>query len=389
MRLQRLTSLEQDKIKNEIKELQGLIKELQSILDSQEKIFDIIKKELLEIRNKFGDDRRTEILDIEEEILVEDLIQKEDVVITATYSGYIKQTSLALYRSQARGGIGAKGVNVSDDDLIEHMFITNNHSTLLFFTNKGKVHWLKAYQIPPGSRIAKGKAIVNLINLEKDEKLNAILPLANFNSQNYLMFVTKKGLLKKTSLEEYSRPRHGGIRAINIRDNDELVSVRLTPGNLEFILASKNGQAVKFNENDVRQMGRNAIGVRGIKLRGDDEVVGLEVALKNATLLTVTENGFGKRTDMDDYRLIRRGGSGVINIKINERNGKVVGIKTVRDDDEVMMISKSGIVIRMPMVNVSSIGRNTQGVTLMKLREGDKVTTVARTVKNENSVATK
>lgn len=383
MRLQRLTSLEQDKIKNETKELKKLIVQLEALLGSDENILKVIKKELTEIRDKYGDDRRTEILDIEEEVEIEDLIQENDIVVTTTYSGYIKQTPLALYRSQGRGGFGVKGAKVGEEDLIEHLFITSNHNFLLFFTSKGKVHWMKAYKTPSGGRTARGKAIVNLLNLAKDEKLNTILPISEFVDNSYLLFATKDGLLKKTSLKEYSKPRQGGIRAISLRPGDEVVQVRLTTGNSKMILATKNGQAVKFNEQDVRAMGRTATGVRGVKLR-KDEVIGMEPVLDNSKLLTITENGFGKRTDFEDYRLIKRGGSGVKNIKVNTRNGSVVGVKTVNNNDEVMLISKNGIVIRIPVKNISIIGRNTQGVTMMKLRAGDKVITIAKVIQNHD-----
>ncbi|MDD5178437.1 MAG: DNA gyrase subunit A [Candidatus Nanoarchaeia archaeon] len=383
MKLQRLTSLEQDKIKDEEKELNKFVKELKEILGSKQRVLEIIKDELKDLIEKYGDDRRTEILtDMEEDIETEDLIERSDVVVTATYTGYIKQVPLEEYKKQKRGGKGVTATTTKEEDVVEHLFVTSNHNYLLFFTNKGKVYWLKAYQLPEGSRYAKGKAIVNLLNLEEGERLSAILPISEFTDTNYLLFATKKGLLKKTSLKEYSNPRKGGIRAISLRDDDEVVKVRLTPGNLHFIIATKKGCAVKFDEKDVRDMGRGATGVRGIRLGKDDAVVGIEVALESGALLTVTENGFGKRTLISEYRLIKRGGKGVINIQTTPRNGNVVGIKTVRDGDEIILISKNGIIIRIEVTGVSLVGRNTQGVRLMRLNENDKVTTIARVIQN-------
>ncbi len=382
MKLQRLTGLEQDKLNKEHKELLELIKELKEILASEERVLGIIKEELLELKKNYGDERRTELLDVEEEIETEDLIEEQDVVITVTHKGYIKQMPLELYKQQKRGGKGIKGAKVKEEDLIEHLFITNNHNYLLIFTNKGKVYWLKAYRIPEAGRYSKGKAIVNLLRIGTDEEVSAILPISKFDDQHYLLFATKNGLLKKTKLDSYSKPRKGGIIGIGLRDNDELVQVKLTPGNLDMILGTSNGLAIRFNEQDVREMGRTATGVRGILLKKGDSVVGMEVAFNGASLLSITENGFGKRTLMEEYRTIRRGGKGVINIQTTERNGKVVGIKTVKDDDEVMVISKKGLIIRVSAKEISQIGRNTQGVRLMRLNEGDRVTVLARVVSN-------
>ncbi len=386
MRLQKLTSLETEKIQNEYDGLLVLIKELKEILADEKKVYDIIKKETNEIIETYGDSRRTEILEgIEEEIDVEDLIKEEDVVVTVTHSGYIKQLPLETYKQQARGGVGIKGTETKDDDFVSDIFITHNRNYLLFFSNLGKVYWLKTYQIPTGSRYSKGKAIVNLLRLSEGERITAVLPVKQFSDNQYLFFATKQGKIKKTSLMYFSKPRKGGINAIGLADKDELVQVRLTPGTLNLVLASKKGQAVKFNEADVRVMGRSASGVRGIRLSDKDSVVGLEVALESGALLTVTEKGFGKRTSVSEYRLIKRGGKGVRNIKVSEKNGNVVGIKTVKEDDEIMIITKNGTVIRTPVKNISVIGRNTQGVRVMRLREGDKVVSIARVVfKNGN-----
>ncbi len=382
MRLQRLTSLETRKIQEEYENLLRLIDELKSILADISKIFGIIKKELSDIKNEYGDERRTVILDRGEEIVAnEDLINEEDIVITITASGYAKQTPLEIYRSQGRGGTGIKATVTKEEDVVQELFITSNLSWLLFFTNKGRVHWLKAYEIPEASRYAKGGALVNLLHLGEKEKISAVLPIKEFDDKHSLIFVTKKGILKKSLLSDYSNPRKGGINAINLIENDEVVQVRLTPGYLNFIIGTKNGQAVKFSEEDVRVMGRNARGVRGIKLR-DDEVIGMEVAIEDGDLLTVTENGFGKRTAMSEYRLIRRGGRGVRNISITEKNGKVVGIKTVKDYDEIMCITDKGQIIRMEVNTISKVGRNTHGVRIIRLKEGDKVSTVSRVMKN-------
>ncbi len=299
MRLQRLTSLEREKLKDEQLSLEKLIIELKEILASELRIFGIIKQELIELKNKYNDKRRTEIIEGEEDIETEDLIKKEDVVVTITHQGYIKQQQLEQYRQQKRGGHGIIATETKDDDFAEHIFVTSNHNYLLFFTNKGKIYWLKAYKLPAASRYSKGKAIVNLLNLEKDEKISTTLPVSNFDEKHFLIMATKKGIIKKTSLVEYSNPRKTGIAAINLQDGDELIKVRLTPGTLKMLLGTRKGMAVKFDEKDVRAMGRKATGVRGIRLDKGDEVIGLEVARGDATLLTITENGYGKRSKME------------------------------------------------------------------------------------------
>ena len=380
MKLQKITSLETEKIMEEYKELLKLIAELKSILASEQRILDIIKQEVNELKDKFGDERRTNIIDDEEEIDIEDLIPEEDVVVTITNSGYVKRMSIEEYKTQGRGGVGVKGTAMKEEDVVNDLFITNTHNYLLCFSSSGQVYWLKVYQIPEGSRIAKGKAIINLLNLKANDKISAIIPIKKFDDDHFLIMATKKGLIKKTKLSAYSRPRKGGIVGINLREGDDLVNVKLTPGYLKFLLGSKKGYAVRFDEKDVRDVGRNSMGVRGIKLTKGDEVIGMEVAIDRGDILTITENGYGKRTPILDYRLISRGGKGVINIKTSERNGNVVGIKTVKDTDEVMIMSRNGIVIRMPVSSISRIGRNTQGVRVMKLREGDKVTSIARVV---------
>ena len=381
MKLSRLAALEQQKILDEHNELLNFIQEMKDILSSEERIKSIIKDELIGIKNEFGDDRRTEVIENNEEIENEDLIEKEQVVVTATHSGYIKKQPLDVYKSQNRGGKGIIGTETKDDtDFVEHLFIASSHSYILLFTDKGMVHWLKAYQVPESGRYAKGTAIVNLVKLDKDEKIAAMVSVDNFDN-GFLLMATKKGIIKKTKLSEYSNPRQGGIIAINLRDDDKLIGVDITDGNKQIVLATKDGRAVRFKESDVRDVGRNSIGVRGINVKVSD-VIGMQIV--NAPyLLTITENGFGKRTPVEDYRLISRGGSGVTNIKITEKNGKVVTINVVNDNDELMLISKNGVIIRTPVNGISVIGRNTQGVRIMKLETEDKLATVARIINEE------
>jgi len=378
MKLQKLTSLETEKIQEEYKELLKTIDNLHSILASDEKVLNIIQKEVEELRDNYLDERRTTISDEEEDVDIEDLIPEEDVVVTMTNSGYVKRLPIEEYRTQHRGGVGVKGAEKKEEDIVESLFITSTHNYLLCFSTKGRIYWLKVYQIPEASKYSKGKAIVNLLNLKGDEKITVVIPIKQFDDRHFLMMATKKGVVKKTPLNAYSHPRKGGIIGIQLRENDELVTVRLTPGTLKFILGTKKGHAIRFEETDVRSMGRSATGVRGIRLMKGDEVVGMEVALEHGSLLTITENGYGKRSPIKEYRLIGRGGKGVINIKTTERNGNVVGIKTVKDDDEVMILSKNGIVIRIPVKDISDIGRNTQGVRIMRLKEDDKVSTIDR-----------
>ena len=379
MRLQRLTSLEQDKVKEEHKKLSKIIIELKSVLQSPQKILDIIKEELLELKKDYGDDRRSEIT--EEELVefdMEDIIEKGECVITITQSGYIKRQPLDVYKQQRRGGKGLIATTTKEEDLVRDIFIANTHSYMLFFTNKGKIHWLKSYFIPEASRQAKGKAIVNLLNLQQDEQVTAYMPIKKFEEGNFLIMGTKNGIVKKASLSLYSKPRKGGIIAISLDGQDELIGVKLTNGDREIILATKKGNAVRFNEKNVRPTGRSSQGVRGIKLLSDDNVIGMVIASENRTLLTVTENGYGKRTKIEDYRLINRGGSGVRNIICSERNGDVVSINSVKEEDEIMLITKKGITIRTLVSQISVIGRNTQGVRLMNTSKGDKLVSVAK-----------
>ncbi len=381
MKLQKLTSLETEKINQEYNELMQLILELKDLLSDIFKIYAVIKKELLELKGKYGDARRTKIIDNDDSLDIEDedLIAKEDVVITITSSGYVKRLSLDTYKQQARGGKGVIGTGMKEEDYVEKLMVCQSHDYLLFFTNLGRVHWMKAYGVPEGSRYSKGGNIVNLLMLSHDERISAIIPLKGFSNGSLLM-ITKKGLLKKTKLEEYSRPRKGGIVALKLKEGDRLMDVKVVSGNDEMIIGTKKGIAVRFNEGQIRDMGRNASGVRGVRLVSD-EVVGMEYSL--GTLLTVTENGYGKRSLVEDYRLVNRGAKGVINIQCSERNGKVIGIKQVMDEDEVLFITKQGMITRVGVKDISVIGRNAQGVRLMRLHEGDKIIGVAKIQKEE------
>jgi len=377
MKLQRLTSLENEKLRKEKEDLLKLIKELREILSSEERIYNIIKSELLELK-KYSTPRKTEIINVEE-TLEEELIPEEEVIVMLTHGGYIKRVPVDIYKQQKRGGKGVIGTETKEEDFVENVFSTSTHNNLLFFTDKGRVFCLKAYELPVGTRYNKGKAIINILQL-KDEKVSASIPIKGF-SEGYLLMVTKNGTLKKTKLDEFVNIRKTGIIAINLKEKDELVDVRISSGEDEIIIATKDGSAARFSEKNVQAIGRNASGVRGIKLDINDEVIGFEVG-KAKYLLSVTENGYGKRTELEEYRLINRGGKGVINIITSERNGKVVDIKNVCNEDEVILVSKKGITIRMNVKDISVIGRNTQGVRLMKLDEGDKVISLAKIVED-------
>ena len=379
MRLQKLTSLETSKINQEYSELVKLIAKLKAILDDEKEIYKIIKNELNEIVSKYSDERRTRFDESFEELEVEDLIKKEDVVVTISNDGYVKRLPLDTYKEQKRGGRGVKGADLKENDFIKYLFVANTHSYLLCFSNKGKVYWLKTYAVPSAGRYSRGTNFINLLRLDSGEKISSVISVKNFG-EGYLLMATAKGLLKKTKLVEYSRPRQGGIIAVKLKAGDELVNVRLTSGEDELILATANGYAVRFNERLVRSVGRNASGVKGVRLL-KDKVVGMEFA--KGSLLTITENGFGKRSKVEAYRLVNRGAKGVINIKTSSRNGRVVGIRSVLDDDQVIFISKKGIVIRVNVGNISLIGRNTQGVKLMKLGVGDKVVSIAKVENGE------
>jgi len=385
MRLQRLTALERDKILDERKELIATVKRLNEVLDKENLILGIVTDELKEIKDRYGDVRKTEILDSSEEISIEDLIADEDMVVTITHDGYIKTTPLSIYRSQRRGGKGRTGMTTKDMDFVEDLFIASQHNYVLFFSNHGKCYWLKVHEIPEAGPTARGKALINLLNLAEGEKVAAVLPVIEFKDDQYIIMATKNGVVKKTKLMAYSKPRVGGIIALNIRDDDELIEAKLTSGNDEILISSHFGQAIRFKEENVRDMGRTATGVRGIRLDKGDQVVSLEViANSEAQILTVTEKGYGKRTLVSKYRITGRGGKGVITIKTTGRNGRVVGVFQVTNDTQIMMITThGGKVIRMNASEISVFGRGTQGVKLIGLAEDEMVASVAKVVERE------
>ncbi len=383
MKLQRLTGLEREKIVQDYEETIKQIERLTAILASPALVNNIIKDELLEIRKKYADKRRTQISGEAEEITIEDLIQEEEMVVTISHNGYIKRNSLTLYRSQHRGGKGLLGMETREEDFVETLFLASTHDHVLFFTNFGRLYWLKVYQIPETGRAAKGKAIVNLLRLSQGEKITAVFPVKEFKEDRYLFMATKRGVVKKTSLKAYSNPRSKGIAAIKIDPGDELIGVRITDGKKDINLSTRNGLSIRFNEKNVRNMGRVAHGVRGIRLHKDDEVVSLDILDEDTTLLTVTQKGFGKRTRAKEYRLQSRGGKGVFTIKVTPKNGKVVGVLQVIDEDEIILIAGSGKLIRMKASNISIIGRSTQGVRLINLAGDDKVVSVARVVEKD------
>ena len=383
MRLQRLTALEREKIEEEYQETTKLIEELKQILEREELVRELIVEELTTINGKYGDERKTEIIEQEAEINIEDLIIEEDMVVTITHNGYIKRNPISLYRSQHRGGKGVTGITTKEEDFVEHLFVDSTHSYILFFTTRGKVYWKKVYELPQAGRSAMGKAIVNLLNLSPEEKIAAILPVRKFEEGKHIVMATKKGLIKKTPLMAFSRPRTGGIIALGIDEGDELIAARVTDGAQEIILGSKKGKAIRFKEEEVRPMGRNAKGVRGVRLGKDDEIIGMEAIGEGATILTVTENGFGKRTHTQEYRIQGRGGMGIITIRTSTRNGNVLGIKQVTDDDEIMLITNFGKIIRIKIKGISIIGRNTQGVKLIGVEKDEKVVGVALLAEKE------
>ncbi|MBI5409509.1 MAG: DNA gyrase subunit A [Nitrospirae bacterium] len=383
MKLQRLTGLEREKIIQDYMDTIKEIERLKAILASPDLVDNIIKEDLLEIKKKYADKRRTEIAEEAEELTVEDLIQEEEMVVTISRQGYIKRNPLTQYRSQRRGGKGSLGMETREEDFVERLFTASTHDHVLFFTNFGRLYWLKVYQIPEMGRAAKGKAIVNLLQLSQYEKISAVFSIKEFKEDQFLFMATKKGVVKKTSLTAYSNPRAKGINAIKLDEDDELIGVRLTEGTKDINLSTRNGLSIRFNEKDVRVMGRVAHGVRGIRLKADDEVVSVDVLDDDTTLLTVTEKGYGKRTKAGEYRLQSRGGKGILTIKVTPKNGKVVGVLQVTNDDEVILIASSGKLIRMKASNISTIGRATQGVRLIDLAEDDKVMSVARVVEKD------
>lgn len=381
MRLRRLTGLERDKLEEEYENLIKLINRFREILASERLVLNIIKEELVEIKEKYGDLRRTRIMPSANEINMEDMIEEEDVVITLTHFGYIKRMPEGTYRPQKRGGRGIAALSKREEDFVEDLYITSTHSTILFFTNKGKVYSLKAYEIPESSRTAKGTAIVNLLNLNGDEKISAIIPLYKYNKDDNLVFITKQGIIKKTSIDQFENIRKTGIIALTLHDTDELMSVKLTSGKNDLIVVTKKGMAIRFYEDDVRVMGRSAMGVKGITLDDNDQVVAMEIVEDDKTLLVISEKGFGKRTNLSEYKTQKRGGKGLITYSIKDKTGDIVSAKVVSEHDEILMISLNGTIIRLGIGDISIMGRSTQGVTLMKMKE-DKVVAVAKYVED-------
>ena len=388
MRLQRLTGLERKKIEEEYKEVIKLIEKLKGILESEEKRYLIIKDELLLIKERYGDARRTEIIHDYEEFSLEDIIAEEDVVVTISHSGFIKRFPVSGYRRQARGGKGVTGAGTKDDDFIEHMFIASTHQYILFFTDKGKCYWLKVHEIPEGGRASRGRSIINLLEKDKDENITAFVTVKEFNDSHYLIMATQQGTIKKTVLSAYGNVRKGGINAINLNKNDRLIEVKMTDGTNDIVLGTRNGFAIRFNEKDVRDMGRTATGVRGVKLGKDDRVVGLLVIKRQGTILVVTEKGYGKRSDINDYRITRRGGKGVITVKTSEKVGKMIAMMEVQDNDELVIISIHGMVIRQSVKDIRVMGRNTQGVRVIRLNDNDGIADIAKVISEDDEEPT-
>jgi DNA gyrase subunit A len=378
MRLQRLTGLEREKILEEYKNVLKDIARFKQILSSEQLVLDIIKDELSDIQQQFGDDRRTEIIEETKEINIEDMIVEEDMVVTISSRGYIKRNPITLYRNQRRGGKGKTAMGIKEEDFVEHLFIASTHHTFLFFTNRGKVYWCKVYDIPQAGRMSRGKAIVNLLNFERDEKLTTILAVPTFEPGYHILMATKSGLVKKTELMAFSRPRSGGIIALSLIPGDELIAARLTDGTYNVFLGSALGKSIRFHESDIRASGRTSRGVRGMSIAKGDRIVAMQVLSHGQSLFTVTENGYGKRTSIDEYPFQKRGGKGVITIKTSQRNGQVVSILLVEDDDELMLMTDMGKLLRMTVNSISVIGRNTQGVKLIEVSPDERVAGAAR-----------
>jgi len=384
MRLQKLTGLERDKVEQEYRETIMLIEKLNNILNNRNLQMEIIKEELLEIKKKYGDERKTEIIKDYTEFEIEDMIAEEEMVITISHQGYIKRFPISGYKKQMRGGKGSLGTMTKEEDFPEYLFIASTHHYILFFTTEGRCHWIKVYDLPQVGKASRGRAIVNLLKLSKDEKVAAFVASKEFPENEYVIMATRKGLIKKTPLSAYGNPRKGGINAINISDGDALISAAITDGDSDIILGTRNGFAIRFQESEARPLGRTATGVIGIRLSPDDAVVGMVVSKREGQLMVVSENGYGKRSDMSDYRITHRAGKGITTLKTTDKVGKMVAIFEVTNEDDLMLITERGLVIRIPVEPIRKIGRNTQGVKLIKLAEEDKITCVAKVVKNEN-----
>lgn len=383
LRLQRLTGLERDKIMEEHRETVELIGKLRAILADEKEIYKIVVEELKEIKKKYGDERRTQIVDRSEDISIEDMIVDEDMAVTISHDGYIKRNPVTLYRAQRRGGKGKIGTTTKEEDFVEYLFIASMHSYILFFTTIGKVYWIKVHELPQASRAARGKPIVNLLNLEAGERVSAFLTVREFQEGRYIVFATKNGLIKKTELMAYANPRASGIRAIGLEDGDEVIGVRLTDGQQELILSTADGQSIRFKEEQVRPTGRGTFGVVGMKLDTGDKVVSMEILTLGFNILTVSEGGYGKRTEMDEYRLQSRGGKGIITMKTTDKTGRVIGVQQVTEEDQLMLITNIGKIIRLRIKDIRVIGRNTQGVRLIEIEEGERVVSLARLAEKE------
>ena len=389
MRLQKLTSLEVDKVVNEYKEVIKIIAHLKGILESKKQRMDIIKEELLNIQEQYGDERLTEIIPVDSDFSMEDMIAEEEVVLTITHKGYIKRTAANTYRTQRRGGRGVQGAMSKEEDFVEHLFIANTHNYMLFFTDKGKCYWLKVYDIPQGGRAARGRAIVNLIGCEPNEKVEAFVSVKEFDDKHYIVMATQKGIVKKTVLSAYGKPRKGGIYAIEIRDGDKLIEARISNGEHDILLGTSEGKSIRFSENNIRPSGRKTMGVKGIKLGSDgDKLVGMLVVRREGTVLVATEKGMGKRTDVIQYRTQTRGGKGVMTMRCTEKTGKMVNIMEVVDSDDLIIITDSGVLMRQPVAAIRTIGRVTQGVKLVKLDDGASISSITRVISEEAPVAT-
>jgi DNA gyrase subunit A len=387
MRLQRLTGLERKKIEDEYKETIKLIEKLRGILESEKKRKQIIKEELIALKERYGDERRTEIIKDYKEFSLEDIIAEEDVVVTISHNGFIKRFPVSGYRKQARGGKGVTGVGTKEDDFIEHMFVASTHQYILFFTDKGRCYWLKVHEIPEGGRTARGRSIINLLEKDKEENITAFVAVKEFRDDQFLIMVTEQGTVKKTVLSAYGNVRKGGINAINLVPGDKLIEVKMTDGNNDIVIGTRNGFAIRFHEKDVRDMGRTATGVRGIKLAKGDKVVGLLVIRHPQTsVLVVTEKGYGKRSDINDYRITKRGGKGVITVKTTDKVGRMIAMMEVVDKDELVIISTQGMVIRQSVKDIRVMGRNTQGVRVIRLNEGDIIADIARVIPEDEDV---
>ena len=387
MRLQKLTGMEVEKVVTEYKEVIKTITQLKSILDSKKQRMDIIKEELLDIRNLYGDERRTEIIPVDTDFSMEDMIAEEEVVLTITHSGYIKRTAVNTYRTQRRGGRGVQGAGSREEDFVQHLFIANTHNYMLFFTDRGKCYWLKVYDIPQGGRAAKGRAVVNLIGCEPGEKVEAFVSVKEFDDEHFIIMATKNGIIKKTTLSAYGNPRKGGIYAIEIRENDRLIEARITDGENDILIGTREGKSIRFSEGNVRASGRKTMGVKGIRLSSkSDYVVGMLVVKREGTILVATEKGYGKRTDVIQYRTQKRGGKGVMTMRTTDKTGKMVSIMEVVDSDDLIVITDKGVLMRQPIASIRTIGRVTQGVRLVKLDKGSIISSITRVIHEEDQL---